>query len=121
MFDAFPKPPDPAPLSIDGVQPIHPILKHAIQDPLTPPEVRAVLVELQTLDPVDAALEARLLLRALREDELDEDSRVAKRQALRWAFHDWRTTLPPPGRLMSAERLAQVCDEWADAELAEII
>lgn len=107
--------------SLDGLGPIHPVLKNAIQDPTTPPEVRSIIVDLQGLDPVDAALEARLFVKALRTDDLAEESLVAQRQALRRAFHDWKQTLPPMQRMMSAEKLAEVCNEWADADLAEVL
>lgn len=121
MFDSFAETATRPLHSLDGLRPIHPVLKYAIQDPTTPPEVRAVIVDLQTLDPVDAALEARLFVKALRTDDLAEESLVAQRQALRRAFHDWKQTLPPLQRMMSAEKLAEVCNEWADADLAEVL
>lgn len=121
VFDSFAETATRPLHSPDGLPPIHPVLKYAIQDPTTPPEVRAVIVDLQALDPVDAALETRLFVKALRTDDLAEESLVAQRQALRRAFHDWKQTLPPLQRMMSAEKLAEVCNEWADADLAEVL
>ena len=106
--------------SVDGSTPIHVVLKTAIQDPMTPPEVRAIILDLQTLPPHTALLEARLFAKALESDD-DDVAPAVRRRALRQAYRDWRLSLPGCDRRRSAEKLVRITTDWADATLdAEI-
>ena len=121
MFDAdFPARRGTVP-ALDGSAPMHPVLRSALQDPATPQEVKAVILDIQTLDAVDAALEARLFARALRSDDLPTDSPVARRRAWRQAFHDWRSDFPKGVYVKSGDELARIMDARADEELREVI
>ena len=100
---------------------MHPVLKAAIQDPTTPHEVKVVILDIQKLDAVDAALEARLFARALRSDDLPTDSPVARRRAWRQAFHDWRSDFPKGVYVKSGDELARIMDARADDELREVM
>lgn len=121
MYDiAMSSPRVPVP-TLDGSAPLHPILKTAIQDPMTPQEVKAVILDIQQLDPVDAALEARLFARALRSDDFPHDGPVAQRRAWRQAFVDWRSDLPRHDYVKAGDSLARIMDERADQELREVL
>lgn len=106
--------------NVDGSHPIHSILLNALQDPSTPSEVRAIILDLQDLPPHDALLEARLFAKALNSGETAVAPAI-RRRAMRQAYRDWHTDLSCTHRRRSAEKLVGITTAWADAALdAEI-
>lgn len=107
--------------NVDGSPPIHAVLRVAIQDPATPPEVRVILLDLQSLPADKALLEARLFAKALDDGDTGDVAPAVRRRALRQACRDWRMSLPRCERRRSADKLVRITTDWADAELdAEI-
>jgi hypothetical protein len=72
-------------------------------------------------DPVDAALDARLLWQRLRRDGANVSMAPPVRHAVIRLQQDWTRRFPAAVYLLAAERLSQVMDAWADAELASVI
>ena len=71
--------------------------------------------------PVDAALDARLLWQRLRRDGASISMAPPLRYAVVRLQQDWTSRFPAAVYLLAAERLSQVMDAWADAELASVI
>lgn len=96
------------------MKPFHrPRLAEALQDQRTPPEIAAVLRELQALGPVAGALETDILLRALRDGDQDDADRRAVKRAQGQAFRDWKVVREPAGQPMAPQAQLDACDEWA--------
>lgn len=99
---------------------MHPILAdHLKRTKASAPE-QPVVRSWSRRDPVDAALDARLLLQRLKRDgpnvQLDRDRFEVVR-----THKDWTSRYSPAVYLLAAERLTIVMDRWADAVLAEIM
>jgi len=72
-------------------------------------------------DPVDAALDARLLWQRLRRDGANVSMAPPVRHAVIRLQQDWTRRFPAAVYLLAAERLSKVMDAWADAELTRVI
>ena len=72
-------------------------------------------------DPVDAALDARLLLQRLKRGERYPHHDGAHRPFVDQVQLIWAGSWPPDVYLAAAERLEQVMTAWADADLAAVI
>lgn len=98
----------------------HPILSAYLKRAKENAPERAVIRSWSRRDPVDAALDARLLLQRLKRDgpmvQLDGD----RFEVIR-THRDWTSRYSPAVYLLAAERLATLMDQWADAVLAAII
>lgn len=109
----------PEGLMSDFAQP-HPVLADHLKNAKDNAPERAVIRSWSRRDPVDAALDARLLLQRLKRDgpkvQLDRDRFEVVR-----THKDWTTRYSPAVYLLAGERLTAVMDRWADAVLAEII
>lgn len=96
------------------MKPLHrPRLTAFLRDQRTPTEVAAIIRELQALDPVSAAQEADVLLRALQDSDQGDTDRMAAQRAQKQAFRDWKTLREPAGQPMAPEAQLSACDEWA--------
>lgn len=99
---------------------LHPILADHLKRTKDSAPERPVVRSWSRRDPVDAALDARLLLQRLKRDgpnvQLDRDRFEVVR-----THKDWTSRYSPAVYLLAAERLTIVMDRWADAVLAEII
>ena len=99
---------------------LHPVLKAHLDGAKDNAPERTVIRSWSRRDPVDAALDARLLLQRLKRDgpmvQLDGDRFEVVR-----THKDWTSRYSPAVYLLAGERLAAVMDRWADAVLADII
>lgn len=104
----------------DGSDPLHAVLHAALASGDCPPPVGALIVEWAGRDPIDAMVDARLLLRALTDEGVDLDRKDVSKAARR-AYADWTRDYSEAEAVANADRLAVVLTDWADAVLDEAI
>jgi len=105
--------------AVDGSSPIHPVLKAAM-NPDCPQAVAALLVDWSHRDAIDAMLDARLLKQAFETPGMDMATPEVSFGARR-AFADWIRDFNHDERVGNAEKLVNICTEWADTVLNEAI
>ena len=110
-----------APDGGDGSDPLHAVLHVALASGDCPPPVASLIVEWARRDPIDAMVDARLLLRALKKDDGVDLDRKDVSKAARRAYADWTRDYSEAEAVANADRLAGVLTDWADAVLDEAI
>lgn len=104
----------------DGSDPLHTVLHAALASGDCPPPVASLIVEWARRDPIDAMVDARLLLLALKDDDVDLNRKDVSKAARR-AYADWTRDYSEAEAVANADRLAVVLTDWADAVLDEAI
>lgn len=106
----------------NDASPLHPLLAEFISasaddhDPVV-----QVVRSWGRRDPVDAALDARLLWQRLRRDGDAVTIEAPVRFLVIRVHQDWTSRLEPAAYLHAAERLAELMTRWADAVLLDLI
>lgn len=72
-------------------------------------------------DPVDAALDAGLLVQRLRNDPPGHELREPIRFSVSQVQREWTRRYDPPTYLSAADRLREILQTWADAVLTDLI
>lgn len=82
---------------------------------------RDVVLAWSTRDPVDAAMDAGVLLQRLRFDGPVIKASACLRRGVTDVHRSWTATYPPGVYLAAAERLVDHMNEWADSVIADAI